>query len=211
VLTDETVVEGETRISRSVMPIRRIELKPAVCDPVPLALEAIRNADLITMGPGSLYTSIIPNLLVRGIPQAIARSRALKACFVNLMWQPGETTGLSAADHIRAIHEHAQARLVDFAVLNNQPIRPHLLRRYAKEQALPVRNDVTELRAMGVKLVELPLLEAGAKVRHSPERIAAVAVELAKKSRRLQLSKPIQPWARSKRLQRWPRTGREKP
>jgi uncharacterized cofD-like protein len=187
-LADGAWLEGETRISRSRIPIRRIELKPQICDPVPAALEAIRHADLVTLGPGSLYTSIIPNLLVRGIPQAIQRSRAIKACFVNLMWQPGETTGMSAADHVRAIQEHAACRLVDFAVLNNQPIAPGLLRRYAREHALPVRNDLTELRAMGVRVVELPLLESGAKVRHSPDRIAAAAVELAKKSRRLQLS-----------------------
>jgi 2-phospho-L-lactate transferase/gluconeogenesis factor (CofD/UPF0052 family) len=105
------------------------------------------------------------------------------------MWQPGETTGLSAADHVRAIHEHGGAALIDFAILNSQPIPATTLRRYAREQALPVRNDVTELRAMDVKVVETPLLDAGPKVRHSPDRIAAIAVELAKKSRRLQLTR----------------------
>ncbi len=187
-LEDGSVVEGETRISRSVVPIRRIELKPGVCHPLPGALEALRDADLITLGPGSLFTSIIPNLLVRGIPAAIARSSALKACFVNLMWQPGETVGMSASDHIAAIHAHAGRRLVDFAVLNNETVAPSLLRSYARARALPVRNDLPELKGMGVRVVELPLLEAGAKIRHSPERIADIAIELAKKGRRLRLS-----------------------
>lgn len=190
-LADGSVVEGETRISRSRLPITRIELKPAACHPLPAALEAIRHADLITLGPGSLYTSIVPNLLVNGMAAAIARSPALKACFVNLMWQPGETVGLSAADHVRAIHEHAGRRLVDFAVLNNEPIAAQLLRKYASEQALPVRNDTVELRSMGVRIVELPLLDQGPKIRHSPDRIAAVAVELAKKSRRMRLSSAL--------------------
>ena len=88
------MVEGETRISRSRAPIEHIELLPASCEPLPRALEAIREADLITLGPGSLYTSVVPNLLVKGVPAAIERTPALKACFVNLMWQPGETTGL---------------------------------------------------------------------------------------------------------------------
>lgn len=188
-LADGTQVEGETRISHSSVPIRTIELLPAACDPIGGAVEAILQADLITLGPGSLYTSIIPNLLVRGIPQAIRRSRALKAGFINLMWQPGETTGLSAADHVRAIHQHAGCHLVEYAVVNSQPIPPQSLRRYAREQAQPVRNDIEELRAIGVKVVQLPLLDNGAKVRHSPERIAAAAVELAKKSRRQQLSR----------------------
>ncbi len=104
------------------------------------------------------------------------------------MWQPGETTGMSAADHVRAIQEHAACRLVDFAVLNNQPIAPGLLRRYAREHALPVRNDLTELRAMGVRVVELPLLESGAKSAIRRTASPPPPVELAKKSRRLQLS-----------------------
>lgn len=188
-LTDGTVVEGETRISRSLMPIEHIELMPARCEPLPAALEAIRQADLITLGPGSLYTSIIPNLLVHGIPAAIARSNAIKACFVNLMWQPGETTGMSAADHVIAIDGHAGRPVVNYAVLNNEPISPKLLRRYARMRALPVRNDVTELHTMGVQVVELPLLDSGVKVRHSPDRIAAIAVELAKKGRRLRIAR----------------------
>ena len=106
-LENGRVVRGETKISKSRCPIRRIRLAPRKCKPLPETLEAIERADLITFGPGSLFTSIIPNVLVQGIPEAVSRSRALKACFVNLMWQPGETVGFQASDHIAAIHRHA--------------------------------------------------------------------------------------------------------
>ena len=106
-LADGTRVVGETRISRSRQQIRRIRLIPRAARPLAATLSAIAEADVITLGPGSLFTSVVPNLLVEGIPAAIARSRAVKAYFVNLMWQPGETTGFRASDHVRAIHHHA--------------------------------------------------------------------------------------------------------
>src|SRR6185369_3180241 len=102
--------------------------------PLAETLQAIEEADVITLGPGSLFTSVIPNLLVKGIPQAIQDSRAVKALFVNLMWQPGETTNFRASDHIRAIHQHARCKLLDYAVTNQRPIRPALKKRYAREE-----------------------------------------------------------------------------
>jgi uncharacterized cofD-like protein len=178
------VVEGETRISRSVAPIERIELLPATCKPLPEALEAIRKADLITLGPGSLYTSIVPNLLVKGVARAIEQSPALKACFINLMWQPGETTGLTASDHIAAIERHAARRLVEVAVLNNAPVPERRLRRYERQAARPVETDLARLMAMGVQVMARPLLAAGDKVRHDPDLTAAVAIDLARRGRR---------------------------
>jgi uncharacterized cofD-like protein len=178
------VVEGETRISRSVVPIERIELLPAGCKPLPEALEAIRKADLITLGPGSLYTSIVPNLLVKGVARAIEQSPALKACIINLMWQPGETTGLTAADHVAAIERHAARRLVEVAVLNNAPVPERRLRRYERQAAHPVETDLSRLMAMGVQVIARPLLAAGAKVRHDPDLTAAVAIDLARRGRR---------------------------
>lgn len=183
-LENGKVVDGETNISRSESPIRRIELQPADAEPMAETLQAIRRADLITLGPGSLFTSLVPNLLVKRIPYAIQRSPALKACFVNLMWQPGETTGMSAADHVAAIHHHAGRRLVDCAVVNTQPISDALLVRYARQRAMQVVNDFDHIRRMGVDVVALPLLKPGAKVRHDPELIAHAAMELAKKGRR---------------------------
>jgi uncharacterized cofD-like protein len=183
------VVDGETRISRSTDRIVRIELLPADCRPLKETLKAINEADLITMGPGSLFTSIAPNLLVHGIPQAIRRSKALKVCFVNLMSQPGETTGLTAVEHVRVICDHAGARIVDVAVVNNEPIAAPARRRYARQSAMPVVNDLDAIRAMGVEVVSAPLVEAGDKIRHDPSASARVALQLAKKGRRIRVSR----------------------
>src|SRR5277367_154546 len=111
-LDDGTIVSGETRISRSRRGIHRIRLTPSRCKPLPETLEAIAEADLITLGPGSLFTSVIPNLLVSGVSKAIRNSPALKAYFVNLMWQPGETIDFRASDHIRAIRRHAGGKIL---------------------------------------------------------------------------------------------------
>jgi len=184
-LVDGTTVRGETRISRSRRRIHRIRLHPRVCKPLPETLEAIARADLITLGPGSLFTSVIPNLLVSGIPKAIANSQAVKAYFVNLMWQPGETIEFRASDHIRAIQKHARAsRLIDYAVVNTSPVSKPALRRYAETNVRPVENDLDAIRALGVRIVNASLLEKGPRVRHNPEASAAVAVELAQEGRR---------------------------
>jgi uncharacterized cofD-like protein len=183
-LQDGRMLDGETRISRSDVPIHTIELQPADAKPMAETLEAIRRADLITLGPGSLFTSVVPNLLVKGIPAAIQRSRALKACFVNLMWQPGETNGMSAADHVEAILRHSRKRLIDCVVLNTSPISETLLVRYARQRAMQVTNDCDRLRKMGLEVVALPLLAKGEKARHDPDLTARAAVELAKRGRR---------------------------
>jgi uncharacterized cofD-like protein len=184
VLENGRRVLGETRISRSRRPIETIYLRPRHCRPLPDALAAIRQADVITLGPGSLFTSVIPNLLVEGIVDAIRRSRAIKAYFVNLMWQPGETTNFRASDHVRAIHRHAGGALLDFAILNTGQIRPSLVRRYARQHAAPVENDIDEIVAMGVNVVCANLVQQSGVVRHNPDAIAAMAMELAAKGRK---------------------------
>jgi uncharacterized cofD-like protein len=184
ILANGEVLDGETRISRSNSPIRAIRLIPPRCNPLPETLEAIRRADLITLGPGSLYTSLIPNLLVRGIAPAIEKSQALKACILNLMGQPGETIGLTASAHLRAIHRHARRPLIDFAIVNDEPFDPELLRRYARYHAGPVDLDLPAIRELGVQVISRPLLAQGAMIRHDPDRLAAVAVDLARKARR---------------------------
>ena len=187
-LEDGTILKGETRISKSRRRIRRLRLEPATCRPLPETLHAIEAADLITFGPGSLFTSVIPNVLVRGIPAAIERSRALKAYFVNLMWQPGETIGFSASDHIAAIHEHAGTNLLDVVVVNTKPIRPAQRRKYAAEEAQPVVNDMGKLAAMGVEVVGADLLAAGATVRHDSGVAGAIAMDLARRGRARRLA-----------------------
>lgn len=184
-LADGTKVEGETRISRSRARIRRIRLKPRSPAPMQDTLEAIAEADLITLGPGSLFTSVVPNLLVKGIPEAIAASPALKVCFVNLMWQPGETMQFTASDHIEAIHRHARRRIVDIAAINTRPIPARLRRRYEQQHAKPVVNDVDWLNALGVRIVARELASIEEKVRHDPAAIADLTISLAAEARRV--------------------------
>lgn len=192
-LQDGTIVRGETKISKSRGPIFSIRLHPGDCEPLPETLDAIAKADLITLGPGSLYTSVIPNLLVRGIPEAIERSSALKVYFVNLMWQPGETINFSASQHIQAIQAHAGRPLIDCAVLNTGAISPALKRKYARVHVKPVENDLEMLSTMGIKVVTADLVSdempAGRKVRHNPAALAEVAIDLASRSRAHQVRK----------------------
>ncbi|HUJ20749.1 MAG TPA: uridine diphosphate-N-acetylglucosamine-binding protein YvcK [Bryobacteraceae bacterium] len=184
VLENGQRVLGETRISRSRRRIETVRLRPRRCRPLSDTLAAIAQADVITLGPGSLFTSVIPNLLVEGIPEAIRKSPAIKAYFVNLMWQPGETTNFRASDHIAAIHRHAGGKLLDYAVVNTRQIRPALLRRYAREHSAPVENDFAGLTAMDIHVVCGDLLQQSDVVRHNPEAIAAIALELAIEGRK---------------------------
>jgi len=180
-------VTGETRISRSRSPIARIRLRPGKCLPLPDTLEAIAGADLITFGPGSLFTSVIPNLLVEGVAKAIRRSQAIKAYFVNLMWQPGETMGYRASDHVRAIDNHAGPGLLDYAIVNVDPVHPALRKKYATQQVKPVEVDFDALALLGLEVVSGKLLHESATVRHNPDAVAAVALQLAGKGRQRQL------------------------
>ena len=183
VLENGRVVAGESRISRSRLPIRRVRMIPAGARPVRDAVKAIETADLITLGPGSLFTSVIPNLLVKGIARAIRQSSAPKAYVVNLMSQPGETTSFAASDHVRALLDHAGGALIDYAVVSTSRIPPAMRARYAAENAAPIVNDPDVIRGMGLRVVEADLLQRSAKVRHNPAAIARVVAELAMEGR----------------------------
>ena len=183
-------VVGETRISRSRHRIERIRLIPRKVRPLEAALTAIAEADAITLGPGSLFTSVIPNLLVEGIPSAIRRSAAVKAYFVNLMWQPGETMNFRASDHVRAIQQHAGGKLLDYAVVNIRPIPSAVKKRYARQAALPVENDIDAIYKMGLKVMAGNLAQHTGKVRHDPGATAAVVVKLAQEGRRRKNGQP---------------------
>jgi uncharacterized cofD-like protein len=191
-LADGKTVSGETRISRSTRPIERVELRPRRARPLEETLAAIAQADLITLGPGSLYTSVIPHLLVEGIPQAISASPAVKAYFTNLMTQPGETTGMGASDHMAALFRHAGRRgrgLMDVCVVNTGLILQKALERYRAREARPVENDVSRLNAMGVKVLKADLVRMAGrrvqeKIRHDPGAIGAIAIQLAQQGRR---------------------------
>jgi uncharacterized cofD-like protein len=183
-LANGEVVIGETRISRSRHKIERVRLVPRKARPLEAALAAIAEADVITFGPGSLFTSVIPNLLVDGIADAIQRAPAVKAYFVNLMWQPGETTEFRASDHVRAIHQHAGGKFLDYAIVNIRAIPSAVKKRYAREAALPVENDIDAIFRMGTKVMAGKLAHLTEKVRHDPNATAAVTVKLAQEGRR---------------------------
>ena len=191
VLSDGSVVRGESKISKSRHPIELVRLRPDCCQPLPEALEALRNADLITFGPGSLYTSVIPNLLVNGIAEAIEDSPAMKVYFVNLMWQPGETVKFTASQHLQALNEHARRKVVDCIVVNTAAIPPGLRKKYAGAHVKPVENDFDALTEMGVKIVTADLVcstsAARNKIRHDPTALADVVVDLASRSRAFQI------------------------
>ncbi|HVB85334.1 MAG TPA: gluconeogenesis factor YvcK family protein [Candidatus Dormibacteraeota bacterium] len=173
-LEDGTVVPGETKISRSRKSIARLRLVPRRVRPLPEVVRAIRAADLILVGPGSLYTSILPNLLVPGILDAISKSRAARVYIANLMTQPGETRHYSIADHVRAIYEHTRPGLFDFAVINHAVVAPRLVRRYAAQGAEPVDPSYEELGKLGLRCVSGALLRQDGKVRHDETRLARV-------------------------------------
>lgn len=177
-MADGSVIEGESKIPRTDQKIKRVFLKPGKCEPVPGAIAAINDADVIILGPGSLYTSIIPNLLVRGMADAIRSSSAVTVYVSNIMTQPGETEGFSVSDHIRAIHQHAGSGLIDYAVLNVENIPPKLLRKYRDDGAAPVNPDLKNIEAMGVTPVKRNLVYESDVVRHDPEKLAESIIEL---------------------------------
>jgi uncharacterized cofD-like protein len=177
-LRDGRVIDGESRIAKTRVPIRRLQIVPSHCQPLPETLAALAEADLITLGPGSLYTSLIPNLLVRSIPEAIARSKALKVYVGNLMTQPGETRGYTAADHLRALHQHAGRRLFDLVVLNNTDLSPGLHKRYAAQHVGPVLTDIEKVWTQGVEPVLADLLVEDHVARHDSRRLAQLLVDL---------------------------------
>ena len=180
VMADGTHVAGETNITASTERIVEIRLRPADVQPLPQTLEAIVQADLITIGPGSLFTSLVPNLLVRGIPEAVAASRAVKVFVCNLMTEANESLGLSAADHIRLLHEHARVRVVDYAMVNRTPVPSDLKAKYAAEGGTQIDVDVAAIEKLGAKVILGDYLETAEGVaRHATDRVAHDLLRLA--------------------------------
>ncbi len=177
VMADGKVIPGETRIAKYGKKIERLRLNPRRVRPLPEVLEAIRQADLILIGPGSLYTSILPNLLVSGVAEAIESSSATRVYIANLMTQPGETDGYSLADHISAIYQHTKRKLFDWVVASNQPVPPGVAHRYEIRGAEPVRVDLRALQRMGLRCLLDELLEVHGVVRHDAARLAQLLVE----------------------------------
>lgn len=170
-------VHGETRITASRKPIKKLALFPRSVRPLPKALEAIEEADLILLGPGSLYTSILPNLLIPEIATAIARSKAPRVYIANLMTQPGETSGYALADHLRAIRHHTSRRVIDWVVANRQPISPEVAKRYRAQGAEPVAVNLLDLQKLGYRVILDNLLEEHGVIRHDPARLSQLLFE----------------------------------
>ena len=177
ILENRQRVHGETRITASRSPIRKLMLVPRKVRPLPEAVQAIRDADLILIGPGSLYTSILPNLLISDIARAIARSHAPRVYIANLMTQPGETTNYSVAGHLRALQDHVKPRIIDYVVANREKVSPVVARRYRREGATPVTVDVAGSRKMGVKVLLGNLLDERDKIRHDSARLARLLLD----------------------------------
>jgi uncharacterized cofD-like protein len=181
-LADGRKVRGESRISKSRAPIEELGTVPANPAPAPGVLAALRTADLIVLGPGSLYTSVLPNLLVRGVAAAIARSRAARVLVGNLMTQPGETDGFDARDHVEAMARIAGRGLVDYYLANDRPIPPRLRRRYEREGARPVETGARILAGSGVRLVRRDLLRPGSgPLRHHEAKLARALLAIVRR------------------------------
>ena len=174
---DGTTVEGETNITDVQKPLRNISLKPEGCKPCDEALDAIDNADLIILGPGSVYTSVLPNLLIQDIYEAILRSDAYKVYILNVMTQPGETDHFSAWDHLRVIIEHTDPRIVDACLANVEIIPPELLEKYQEKGAAPVKMDLDVIRQKGYEVIESSILKTDGQVRHDSEKLAKIIFE----------------------------------
>jgi uncharacterized cofD-like protein len=178
-MQDGSRVRGETKITASKGHIRELFLVPPDPDPLPQTLEAIAHADLITIGPGSLFTSLIPNLLVRGLAAAIRRSSAIKVYVCNLMTQANESLGRTAADHIRALHDHAHCQIFDYALINSTPASPELKAKYALEGASAIVADLDAIEAMGISPVLGDYLLEDGVARHNTDQVAADLIRVA--------------------------------
>jgi uncharacterized cofD-like protein len=172
-LVDGRVVEGESNITGARGVIQEVFLDPPYAAPLDEVIAAIREADAIVLGPGSLYTSIMPNLLVDRVGREIEASSAVKLYVCNVMTQPGETDGYTASAHVRALLRGAGANVCEVAIVNDE--LPRKLREaYAEEGQLPVKVDDDELRALGVRVVRANVISETDTVRHDSDRLAAV-------------------------------------
>jgi len=189
-LEDGTSVRGETRITASRSAIRRLRLEPEQCLPLPEALAAIRSADVITVGPGSLYTSILPNLLVSRVAAAIGEADATRVFICNLMTQPGETDGYTARQHLEIVRQYAPEICFDFVIVNNRSITKAQTELYASEGAVQIGiNDDLAADQLGghTEIVRADLLHEGTKVRHNSERLARAVIGCWERAR----SRPV--------------------
>lgn len=178
---DGTETSGESTIPKvtgSVSRIKRLYLNPATVKATPEALVALKEADAIVIGPGSLYTSILPNLLVGGVVDAILKSRGVKIYLCNVMTQHGETDGYTASDHVHALLKHTSSDFVDYIFVNTSKIPQRFLEKYKTEDAYPVEADIKNIREMGLGVVEGDMITVDDYIRHNAEKISKRILEL---------------------------------
>jgi uncharacterized cofD-like protein len=177
-LADGRRVLGESHLTGQGVPIRRVFLVPAEVGALPEVFEAIAHADVVVLAPGSLYTSLIPNLLVGGVVDALRAAAALKICVANLMTEPGETDGMSLGDHLDAVYAHGGRGAIDGIVTHGRPFPPDVVARYARAGASPVKRDRDRVRALGVWVAEADLAGPTQLARHHPEKLGRVLARL---------------------------------
>nr|WP_050057512.1 gluconeogenesis factor YvcK family protein [Silvibacterium bohemicum] len=178
-MADGSIVRGETNITASKQGIAQLMLEPAIAEPLPETLEAIAQADLITIGPGSLYTSLITNLLVTGISEALAAAHGTRVYIANLMTQANESLHLTASQHIERIYEHARQPIFDYALVNTAPVSEAIRERYAAEGAEAIDADVERIEAMGIRCITGDFAAEGDVLRHAAERVADTVLGIA--------------------------------
>ena len=178
VYEDGKVIAGESEIPTHSEPIDRVYLEPGDAKPLADTIKAIKEADAIILGPGSLYTSVIPNLLIKDIAKAIKKSSALKMYICNVMTQPGETTGYTAADHAEHIFDHVGFKIFDYIIVNDEPVPVDLVQKYAKEGAYAVEVDEERLTKLGINIIKGSLLSKKNLVRHNPLVLSQLIIKL---------------------------------
>ena len=177
-LSDGTIVEGESQIPLAGKPIKKLFIRPEGVLPVQAAIEAISEADACILGPGSLYTSILPNLLVADVSKALRATKAVKIYICNVMTQPGETDDFTASRHVQTIFDHVGSGIIDYVVVNVQGVAPALQQVYALQGAFPVAADIEELRSMGVNVVEADLISQTNLVRHDSVKLSRTIMNM---------------------------------
>jgi len=178
---DGQKTKGETKIVKKPSPIRRVFLEPANCKPSKESFEAIDEADIIVLGPGSLYTSVIPNLLINGLSERIAKSKVPKVYVCNVMTQSGETDNYTAFDHLNAIITHTMPDIVNYCIVNTGTVPHELLKRYEGENSYPVFADSDKIVEKGYTVIEDVIIYAKDYVRHEPKRLSKIIIDLALK------------------------------
>ena len=171
-MSDGTIIVGESKIPKVGGKIKRVFLEPEHAEPLDEVIEALQEADCIIIGPGSLYTSILPNLLVSGVARSIAESHAVKIFVCNVMTQPGETDDFTVSEHLRAIESHVGSCLVDYVIVNNGEIPEHVTAMYAEKGAAPVALDLDRVEQLGIKIVADRLVAFRKYLRHDAARLS---------------------------------------